>query len=105
VRVQVSNHTARLSVRDIEDLAIASERLVAAYRTIEGSGYKNGPALLQLIQEANTPIERIRAKGARSIARFLERRGVAEPQQEAGTENAQSELALEPGASVNEEGD
>lgn len=64
----------KLFPRDVEELHAASERLAIVADALRSAKYANGPALIQLLIEANDPIVRIMNKGAACIARSLERR-------------------------------
>lgn len=102
--MQLSQHTARLSKTDIEDLARASEKLVVVHQTIAAARYAAGAALCKLLEEANEPIERIRAKGARSVESFLRRRGIIPATPSDGTEGAETVSQDASGAAERGEG-
>ncbi len=84
----------KLSPSDCERLMKASDRLAVVADTLRAARYANGPALIQLLIEANDDIMAVGAKGAAVIARALERKGVKIPTGES-EEGAAGELAQE----------
>lgn len=86
----------RLSVRELDELRAASQRLAACHQAIALAKYANAPALLQLIYEANLPLDRILQRCDAVIQRYLVKQGVIEapetaPAIEAGAEPEQTD--------------
>jgi len=71
---------ARLSERDVADLNQASDQLAVAAQAIRRANPNWGESVVALLILANTSIVRVRDKGAAAFARYLERHGVAKPQ-------------------------
>jgi hypothetical protein len=92
---------AKLNPRDVADLNAASERLAIVANALKAAKYANGPALVQLLIEANDPIVRVMNKGAGAIVRALERKGVKvvgdQPEIPETQTAAAGEPELEPG--------
>lgn len=93
---------AKLHPKDVAELHQASERLAIVANALKAAKYANGPALVQLLIEANNPIVRIMNKGAGAIARSLERQGVtadsSDPEIPSDQGNPQSEDPAAPAA-------
>ena len=75
-----SKYGARLSERDVQDLEGASNALASAAAGIRRANPSWGEAVVQALIVANQVIERLRDKGALAFARYLEKRGLQEPQ-------------------------
>jgi len=73
--MSVDNRGARLTRRDVTELAAASEQLVVAANTIRSMGPKWGESVVNLLIAANLVIERIQNKGAAAFARYLQKHG------------------------------
>src|SRR5882672_1745750 len=71
--MSLDSHGARLTRRDVQELAAASEQLAVAAETIRGMGPKWGEAVVNLLIAVNVTIERIQNKGAATFARYLEK--------------------------------
>ncbi len=102
--MNLSNHMPRLSVRELEELRAASQRLLAAHQAIALAKYANAPALLQLIYEANLPLDRVIQRCDGVLHRYLVKQGVIAETNEAGTESAESVAQDESGAPERGEG-
>ena len=86
---------ARITMRDVNDLNLASEQLAAAADMIKRANPVWAPATVQLLIEANTTIVRIQHKGARAFARYLEKHGVQEAPGAAEAERTEDDPDLE----------
>lgn len=82
---------SKLYLKDVQELQAASERLAIVANALKAAKYANGPALVQLLIEANDPIVRLIAKGGGAIARSLERSGVVVASSEAEPESTSHE--------------
>jgi len=67
---------ADLTMRDMQRLHLAGQRLMALANALNSTGLQGKPALLQLLGEVNADIETIFRKGVRGLANHL-RRGKA----------------------------
>jgi hypothetical protein len=63
----------------VERLARAADRLETVAATIKSSSLKHGPALVQLLIDAQEPIVDLVQRGGASMVRHLEREGAAQP--------------------------
>ena len=73
--MSLDSHGARLTRRDVQELAAASEQLAVVAQTIRDMGPKWGEAVVNLLIAVNVTIERIQNKGAATFARYLEKHG------------------------------
>ena len=73
--MSLDSHGARLTRRDVQELASASDQLAVAAETIRSMGPKWGEAVVNLLIAVNVTIERIQNKGAATFARYLEKHG------------------------------
>jgi hypothetical protein len=71
--MSLDSHGARLTRRDVVDLAQASEQLAVVSGMIRSSGVKWGEVAVNLLIVVNNSVVRIQSKGARAFARYLER--------------------------------
>lgn len=78
--MSIDSHAARVTRRDVTDLAVASEQLVVAADTIRRMKPNWGEAVVNLLIAANLTIERIQNKGAAAFARYLQKHGPQSPQ-------------------------
>ena len=95
--MSLDSHAARVTRRDVDDLAQASELLAVAARTIRDMGPKWGEAVVNLLIVANNTIERMQNKGARAFARYLEKHGMQGAQAGAEIPAPEAETRAEPG--------
>ena len=61
--MSVTNHAARLSVRDVRDLAIASQCLAAVANALQRAKPAWGPPCLSMLIQANDTLVRLNQKG------------------------------------------
>lgn len=73
--MSIDSHGARITRRDVTELATASEQLAVAAETIRRLRPQWGEAVVNLLIAANLTIERLQNKGARAFARYLEKHG------------------------------
>jgi len=83
--MSLDSHGARLTRRDVQELAAASEQLAVVAETIRGIGPKWGEAVVNLLIAVNVTIERIQNKGAATFARYLEKHGAPAAQEASET--------------------
>jgi hypothetical protein len=76
-----SKHGARLSERDVQELDGASNALASAAAAIRRANPSWGEAVVQALILANQVIERLRDRGAATFSRYLEKRGLQQPQE------------------------
>jgi len=69
----LDSYGAKLTRRDVTDLAAASEQLVVVADQVRGSGVRWGETAVNLLIVANNTVVRIQNKGAAAFARYLER--------------------------------
>jgi hypothetical protein len=78
---------ADLTMRDLQRLHLAGQRLIAVANALNSTGLQGKPALLQLLGEINVEVETIFRKGVRGLANHLRRgkapRGLDDPEFEA----------------------
>lgn len=84
VTMDLSGRGARISQRDIRELDAASDALAMAASIIKRDRPRCTDDVVGLLIKANETIERIKAKGAAALARYLERRGVTVPIDDTG---------------------
>jgi hypothetical protein len=90
VGMQLSPHMPRLSIKELEELRAASARIAAAHQAIALAKYANAPALLQLLYEANLPLDRVLQRCDGVIQRYLVKQGVIPATGGDGTEGAET---------------
>ncbi len=99
--MSIDSHGARLTRRDVTELATASEQLAVVAQTIRSGGVKWGEAAVNLLIAANTTIERIQNKGAAVFARYLAKHGQQSPAEppevEIVTDDVRHERNVTPG--------
>jgi hypothetical protein len=78
--MSIDSYGAKLTRRDVSELAIASDQLVVAAETIRGMGPKWGEAAVNLLIAVNAVVTRIQNKGASAFARYLEKHQAQEAQ-------------------------
>ena len=66
----------KLSLKNIHDLNTASECICSAANTIASVRPQWGPAVIQLLTQANDIVVGIQNRGASAIARYMEKHGV-----------------------------
>jgi|SRR5882672_25635 len=71
--MSIDSHGARLSRRDVVELATSSEQLAVVSGMIRSSGVKWGEVAVNLLIVVNNNVVRIQSKGARAFARYLEK--------------------------------
>src|SRR5258708_6378300 len=71
--MNIDSYGARITRRDVTELATASEQLAVAAETIRRVHPAWGEAVVNLLIAANTVIERVQNKGARAFAKYLEK--------------------------------
>jgi hypothetical protein len=75
---------ADLTMRDLQRLHLAGQRLIAVANALNSTGLQGKPALLQLLGEVNVEVETIFRKGVRGLANHLRRgkapRGLDDPE-------------------------
>ena len=75
---------ADLTMRDMQRLHLAGQRLMALANALNSTGLAGKPALLQLLGEVNVEVETIFRKGVRGLANHLRRgkapRGLDDPE-------------------------
>jgi len=98
-----SKHGARISVRDLQEIDSASNRLAAVAAQVKRANPAWAPAVIELLIEANDVILRIQAKGAGTFARYLEKRGLQSTQDAPETAAAAGIPASSPDATPGEE--
>jgi hypothetical protein len=82
----IDSYGAKITRRDVTELATASEQLAAVSRLINSSGVKWADAATQLLISANNVIVRIQNKGAAAFARYLQKHPPETPQAAAAGE-------------------
>jgi hypothetical protein len=78
----LDSYGAKLTRRDVAELATASEQLAVVAEQIRGSGVRWGGISINLLIVVNNTIVRIQNKGAAAFARYLERHPLQKPQDE-----------------------
>ena len=73
-------HGARLTRRDIAELATASDQLAVAADTIRRMRPAWGEAVVNLLIAANVAVVRVQNKGAARFARYLQKHGLEKAQ-------------------------
>lgn len=81
----------------MDDLAAASEKLLAVHQGLQASQWQGRAPMMQLIYEANLSIDRIASKGAAAIMRARARKEGAGTVQAAEAGQASDEAAGELG--------
>lgn len=76
----LDSYGAKLTRRDVTDLATASEQLVVVADQIRSSGVRWGETAVNLLIVVNNTVVRIQQKGAGAFARYLERHPLQKPQ-------------------------
>ena len=94
---------ARLSIRDVTELNDASEALAIVAEQVKRANPGWGPAVVQLLIQANTTIVRIQTKGARAFATWLEKHQPKESSAEAAELNSSESSNQAPEARHDEE--
>ena len=69
----MDSYGAKLTQRDVVDLAQASTNMAVVAETIRSSGVKWADATINLLLIANNSVVRIQNKGAAAFARYLEK--------------------------------
>jgi hypothetical protein len=95
--MSIDQYGARLTRRDVTELAGASEKLAVAAATIRAIGPKWGESVVNNLIAANLVIERVQNKGAACFARYLEKRGLNRP--------VEAPAAVNPGGDANQVGE
>jgi hypothetical protein len=90
--MSMDNRGARLSRRDVVDLAQASEQLAVVSGMIRSSGVKWAEVSVNLLIVANQTVVRIQQKGAGAFARYLEKQNPMPPALKAEIEKVDEEL-------------
>jgi hypothetical protein len=75
----MDSYGAKLTQRDVVDLAQASTNMAVVAETIRSSGVKWADATINLLLIANNSVVRIQNKGAAAFARYLEKHKPADP--------------------------
>ena len=78
--MSIDSHAARVTRRDVVDLATASDQLAVAADTIRRMRPAWGEAVVNLLIAVNATIERLQNKGAAAFARYLEKHGAQSSQ-------------------------
>src|ERR1700681_1497150 len=78
--MSIDSYGAKLTKRDVTELAQASEQLVVVADTIRMSGVKWGEVAVNLLIVVNNTVVRIQTKGAAAFARYLEKHPLEMPQ-------------------------
>lgn len=78
--MSLDSHGARLTRRDVVDLAQSSEQLAVVSGMIRSSGVKWAEVAVNLLIVVNNNVVRIQSKGARAFARYLEKHGPQTPE-------------------------
>src|ERR1700676_3195351 len=92
--MSMDSYGAKLTKRDVTELAQASEQLVVVADTIRMSGVKWGEVAVNLLIVVNNTVVRIQTKGAAAFARYLEKHPPETPQDEPPDDMPDSERAL-----------
>lgn len=101
--MSIDSHAARITRRDVVDLAAASEQLAIAAQTIRRANPTWGEAVVNLLIPANATITRLQNKGAAAFARYLEKHGLQKPQDASQEPPAGDTPSSQPIASPGEE--
>jgi hypothetical protein len=96
--MRLLNGAARLTLRDVSDLNYASEALAAAAEQVKRANPGWGPAVVQLLIQANDTVVRLQNKGAGAFARYMEKRGMKPPGADAGELNSSESANQAPDA-------
>jgi hypothetical protein len=78
--MSIDSYGAKLTKRDVTELAQASEQLVVVADMIRISGVKWAEVAVNLLIVVNNTVVRIQTKGARAFARYLEKHPSQKPQ-------------------------
>jgi len=90
--MSIDSHGARLSRRDVVELATSSEQLAVVSGMIRSSGVKWGEVAVNLLIVVNNNVVRIQSKGARAFARYLEKQNPMPPALKAEIERVDEQL-------------
>jgi hypothetical protein len=71
--MSMDSYGAKLTQRDVVDLAQASTNMAVVAETIRSSGVRWADATINLLLIANNSVVRIQNKGAAAFARYLEK--------------------------------
>jgi hypothetical protein len=102
--MSIDSSGARITRRDVQELAIASEQLAVAADTIRGMGPKWGEAVVNLLIAVNLTITRLQNKGAAAFARYLEKHGTQSPVDASGAPAAAEDTPERRNVSSDKEG-
>src|ERR1700687_4797823 len=92
--MSMDSYGAKLTKRDVTELAQASEQLVVVADMIRMSGVKWAEVAVNLLIVVNNTVVRIQTKGAAAFARYLEKHPSQKPQEEPPDDMPDSERAL-----------
>jgi len=92
--MSLDNRGARLSRRDVVELAQASEQLAVVSGMIRSSGVKWAEVSVNLLIVVNQTVVRIQQKGASAFARYLAKHGPETREEEPPDDMPDSERAL-----------
>ena len=76
----IDSYGAKLTRRDVVELAEASEQLAVVSNQIRSSGVRWGETAVNLLIVVNNTVVRIQSKGARAFARYLEKHPPQSPE-------------------------
>jgi len=92
--MSMDNRGARLSRRDVVDLAQASEQLAVVSGMIRSSGVKWAEVSVNLLIVVNNTVVRLQNKGASAFARYLAKHGQETQEEEPADDMPDSERVL-----------
>ena len=90
----IDSYGAKITRRDVVDLAQASEQLAVVSNMIRSSGVKWAEVSVNLLIVANNTVVRIQQKGAAAFARYLEKHGPETAEEDPPDDMPDSERAL-----------